>query len=239
MQKKSPIKPVFETIKKKVDAYKNRNTTVRPAVVEKLNSLSKRFISPKAYFTSNIQRMASEFYDFNNALVSKELPLNPKDIKLDSKDPLYKEKSRFAAIQTANRLTSRITPRKVGNIFEIKLTLILRNKKLSSAEKQQQLNNLIKEIDSFQKISQVDKRIKSLESEISKNVDTVTNILKDINSFLESNSVNPVEKKELLNFLELWKRNLRNSDAILREYKVKRENLRALRAKINDSITKL
>ena len=239
MPRKTQIKQVFETIKKKADAYKNKYTTVRPIVKDKLNFLEAKFSSPSEYFDSRLKQATSEFYDFNKILASKELPINPRDIKLDPKDPLFKEKSRFAANQIGNRLVGRVNPRQVGNIFEIKLTLILRNKKLSVPEKKKQLLDLIKEIESFQSKAQVDRKIKNLENAVSLNVDKVTKINDVIKTFLEANKVNPIENKQLQDFLESWKRNLRNSDALLREYKNRLNDIRTLKLKIRTAINQL
>lgn len=230
---------IISTVKRKINEFRTRETAIRPKTKQILSSLKEKYSSPKDYFDKTIRNITSEFYALNDVLRSKELPINPRDIKLDHKDPLYNEKTKKIAQQTAAILTNRINPRKIGNLIEIKLTLILRNKKLSAQEKKKQLNSLIQEVDSVYTRFEIGKKIKILETEVSKNVDKTTSILREIDGFLKENSVNPVEKKELLSYLESWKRNLRNADAILREYKSKLSDLELLRQKIKTEISRI
>lgn len=230
---------IISAVKKKINEFRTRETAIRPKTKQILSSLKEKYSSPKEYFDKRIQAITSEFFALNDVLRSKESPINPKDIKLDPKDPRYNQKSKQRAIQTILRLTNRVTPKKIGNIFEIKLVSILKNKKLSAQEKKKLLTSLIEEVDSIYTRFEIGNKIRILESEVSKNVERATNIFKEIDSFLKSNSVNPVEKKELLSFLESWKRNLRNTDAILREYKSKLSDLELLKQKIKTEISRI
>lgn len=228
-------KKVMQKVRPKIIEFKNRQTTIRPKAKQLFDSLVKKHSLPKEYFDKKVNRFASEFYALNDALKSKTSPVHPSEIKLTRGDPLYREKGELIATQLAEHMAG-ARPKNIGNAFEIRLKMILNSKNLSGPEKRKQLNLLITEIDSLSSGFEIGNKIKILESEVSTNVDRTTNIFKEIDSFLKSNSVNPVERKELLSFLESWKRNLRNTDAILREYKSKLSDIELLKQKIKIEI---
>lgn len=217
---------------------KIKKITFKPKQKHSFVILEKKYHSPKVYSNTSIKKFSTYFSELSNSLRIRELPINPNEIRLNIKDPLYSQKSKFVAQQNIRRITGEVNPRRLGNIYEIKLELILKNKKFTKIEKQQHLQKLIAEIESFKKTNKIELKIREMETEVSKNVDKVTNIFKEIEPTIKSTKLNSLEKKETKLFLEQWKKNLRNVDALLREYKQKINNLDLIVKKINIELTK-
>jgi len=206
----------------------NRNKIIRPKVQQKLTELIEKHGDPKKYTQSKkLQTIILNFSELSNKLRTKKTgPTEVKDIiqSLVSKPKVVS----ISKTKEAN----------VWNSYEIELVSILRNKRLTSAEKKARLIELISKIDKLQKTNRIEEMLFSLEKEKNKTSSILENIENEIKSFAKRNSLYPKENQKTVEFLESWKRTNRYLTALLREYDSKLNDITVLRARINHIINR-
>lgn len=228
--KKKIISALKSAFKRAIDPTHTRGQLLLP-------KFEKKHGSPVEYSTVTIKKMSADFSEFkskhNNFFKIKELPIDPRTIILDPKDPLYLKKREYVAKRYVEKLTKPDISRKIGNVFEVKLITILKNKKLSVPEKRRQLILLIKELNAYEKNTNLDNKITELYNERKELVKNLQNIFSDMTTYSpESNSVYVVREKEIVSFFQNWRSNLYEVNSILNQYKEIRADLYFLRKKI-------
>lgn len=240
---------------KKNKRIKPKSPKLKPQEIRKhlVGGLKKTHKSPIDYKSNQLRQMANEFYQFNNRhnyqfnnrhnahLRVRQLPIDPSRIKLDPRDPLSSQKKKYIVNRGIAKFTNArgyLKPKIIGNVYEVKLAMILKNNKLSAYEKQQHMNRLLQEVNTYEKQTNITNKMHEIYNERKRLEEKLLNVFKDINTLSGDGKYSDIiseDRSEFVSFYQSWRNNLHQVNAIHNQYADIKSEINDIKKKIAKS----